>query len=238
MYTNYDIKKAMKKLIEEDKTDFCYDEKNNKICSKDTHEAICTFEDYAELVRDKAGCNFETVYYEHVSLQHIVRCKKCGTVVFTGDDERWEPQLKCPVCTDYKPYCEYWTGEEISNDPEKQKTIDMFEKWQHEMNEAEKRREQRGGLYDWQRWRKKINTKNHHITITHRCFGWGQKTWRKMRTLEIEDYTCDKDGSFIMGKDIGHHWSIPLNLYAFYITFIFPHTKEWKEKENNMKGGD
>lgn len=238
MYTDYDIKRTMKKLIEEGKTDFYYDEENNKICSKDTHEAVCTFEEYAELVREKAGCNFETVYYEHVSLQHIVRCKKCGTVVFTGDDERWEPQLKCPVCTDYKSFCSYWTGEEIARDPEKQKTIDAYVKWQKEMDEEAARREKRGGLYDWQRWQKRIYTKNHHVVITHLCFGLGQKTWRKMRTLEIEDYARDKDGSFSIGKDIGHRWSIPLNLYAFYITFIFPHTKKWEDKENKLKGGN
>ena len=238
MYTNYDIKKAMKRAIENGETDFYYDEANNKLCYKDTHEAVCTFEEYAEFVREKAGCAFETVFYEHVSLQHIVRCKKCGTVIFTGDDERWEPQLKCPVCTDYKPFCSYWTGKEIAKDPEKQKTIDAYVKWQKEMDEEAARREKRGGLYDWQRWQKRIHTKNHHIVITHQCFGWGQKTWKKMRTLEIEDYARDDSGHFTMSKGHGHHLSIPLNIYAFYIKYIYPHTQKGKDEADLLKGDE
>ena len=238
MYTNYDIKKAMKNAIEKGETDFTYNEETNKLCLKSTGEAVCSFETYAEWVREKAGCAFETIFYEHASLQHIVRCKKCGTVVFTGDDERWEPQLKCPVCTDYKPHNEYWTEEEIAKDPEKQKTITQHENWQKEMNEEAARREKRGGLSDWQRWQKKIYTKNHHIVITHECFGWGQKTWKKLRTLEIDDYARDEYGGFTMGNGYGHHWSIPLNAYAFYIKYIYPHTKKRKDKANMLKGDE
>lgn len=228
MYSDDSIKKAMRKIIEEGKTDYYYEENDSSIRCKNTKRMICTFKEYAEFVREKAGCAFETVFYEHCSLQHIVRCKKCGTVVFTGDDERWEPQLKCPVCTDYKPSCSYWTGEEIARDPEKQKTIAQYEAWQKEMDEEAARREKRGGLYDWQRWQKRIHTKNHHIVITHQCFGWGQKTWKKMRTLEIDDFASDKYGGFTMGNGYGHHWSIPLNVYAFYIKYIYPHTKKGK----------
>ena len=238
MYTNYDIKKFMKKAIEDGKTDFYYNEENNTLHLKEDGKAVCSFEEYAEWVREKAGCAFETIFYEHVSLQHIVRCKKCGTVVFTGDDERWEPQLKCPVCTDYKPFCVYWTGEEIARDPEKQKTIAQYEAWEKEMIEEEERRQKRGGLYDWQRWQKRIHTKNHHIVITHQCFGWGCKTWKKMRTLEIEDYCRTKDGNFSIGNGNGHRWSIPLNIYALYIKYIYPHTKKGKDEADLLKGDE
>jgi hypothetical protein len=238
MYTNYDIKKAMKNAIEKGETDFTYNEEINKLYLKSTGKPVCTFEEYAEWVREKAGCAFETVFYEHCNLQHIVRCKKCGTVVFTGNDERWEPQLKCPVCTTYKPHNSYWTGEEIAKDPEKQKAITQYENWQKEMDEEASRREKRGGLYNWQRWQKKIHTKNHHVIITHQCFGWGQKTWKKLRTLEIDDFARDEYGGFTMGNGHGHHWSIPLNVYSFYIKFIYPHTKKRKDELNILKGDD
>ena len=238
MYTNYDIKKFMKKAIEDGKTDFYYNEENNTLHLKEDGKAVCSFEEYAEWVREKAGCAFETIFYEHVSSQHIVRCKKCGTVVFTGDDERWEPQLKCPVCTDYKPFCEYWTGEEIARDTEKQNTIAQYEAWQKQMDEEAARREKRGGLYDWQRWQKKIYTKNHHIVITHQCFDLEQKTWKKMRTLEIEDYVRDENDYFIISKDHGHRLSIPLSAYAFYIKYIYPHTKNGIDETNLLKGDE
>lgn len=238
MYTNYDIKKAMKNAIEKGETDFTYNEETNKLYLKSTGEAVCSFETYAEWVREKAGCAFETVFYEHSTLQHIVRCKKCGTVVFTGDDERYEPQLKCPVCTTYKPRNSYWTREEIAKDPDKQQTITYYENWHKENKEVEERRQKRGGLYDWQRWQKKIYTKNHHIVITHECFGWGQKTWKKFRTLEIDDYARDGNGSFSMGCGMGHHWSIPLNAYAFYIKYIYPHTKKGKGELDILEGDD
>lgn len=238
MYTDYNIKNAMKEAIEKGETDFTYNEETNKLCLKRTSEAVCTFEEYAEFVREKAGCAFETVFYEHGTLQHIIRCKKCGTVVFTGDDERWEPRLKCPVCTTYKPRNSYWTGEEIAKDPDKQQTIAHYENWQKEIKEAEERRRKRGGLSDWQRWQKRIHTKNHHIVITHQCFGHTQKTWKKLRTLEIEDYVHDGYGSFSMGNGHGHHWSLPLNAYAFYIKFIYPHTKKGKDELDILKGDD
>ena len=226
MYTDQNIKNAIKKAIDCGVTDFYYDEKEDMLCLKKDGKAICSFETYANHVRRKGGCDFETVFYEHVSLQHIVRCKKCGTVIFTGDDERWEPQLKCPVCTNYKPFCAYWTGEEIARDPEKQKTIAQYEAWKKEMIEEEERRKKRGGLYDWQRWQKRIHTKNHRIVITHQCFNYGLETWKKMRTIEIEVFTRDEHGHFCRGKGTGNHWSIPLNFYTFYNKYIFPFTKK------------
>ena len=84
---------------------------------------LCKIDDYVETFKLKHGCSFTSIYYCHGTLENILKCNKCGTVIFTDEDERYDPNLRCPTCTDYKTYFEYWAKEDIESDESKQDTI-------------------------------------------------------------------------------------------------------------------
>ena len=92
-----------------------------------THEEVCSIQTYLKYMREKLHCDFETVYYEHACLDDVLRCRQCGTVIFSGDDERYDPNLCCPSCGEYKTSLVYWTKDEIEQDEAKRKTIKMYE---------------------------------------------------------------------------------------------------------------
>ena len=81
----------------------------------ETGEVLCSIEVYTQFMREKLHCDFENVFYEHVSLLNVIRCKQCGTVIFASEDEYYEANLRCPTCSDYKTGYEYWTKEEKLN---------------------------------------------------------------------------------------------------------------------------
>ena len=203
------------------------DEDNKTLVDAETNERVCSIETLTGYLRRKAHCDFETVYYEHVSLDNVYRCCECGTVIFGGDDERYDPNCRCPTCCNDKSVCqnEFWTADEIETSEEKKEYIKSLELTQKEMDEAAARRKARGGLYDWQRWVKEFRTKNHHITVSYINFGYGQKHRKKDKYLEIMDYEKDESGGFVYGKDKGHCIKIPLSFYNIYIRWIYPYSK-------------
>jgi hypothetical protein len=50
------------------------------------------------------------------SLQYVVKCRDCGTVIISYNDERFEERLDCPTCTDYKTDFKYFTNKEVGKD--------------------------------------------------------------------------------------------------------------------------
>lgn len=50
------------------------------------------------------------------SLQYVVKCQDCGTVILSYNDERFEERLDCPTCTDYKTGFKYFTSNEVRKD--------------------------------------------------------------------------------------------------------------------------
>ncbi len=147
-------------------------------------------------------------FYENVTLSEVLRCKECGAVIFTGDDERYDPNLCCPVCSGYN-HSNYWTAEDIKNDPIKQKQIEAYEKWAKEEIEAAKRRKARGGLYDWQIFKKDYygKKKSLHFELT------------KMYGYMLEVRIGTKDGT---GYIIKTNFKIPLSPRAIFILWIYP----------------
>ncbi len=197
------------------------DEKN--ILDSVTGETVCTVETFVNELRVKEHCDFESIYYEHVSLTDIFRCRQCGTVIFGGDDEeRYDPNCRCPTCCNDSSVCrnEFWTAEEIDSDLEKKKTIDNLIAEQKEMNEAEKRREARGGLYDWERWKKEFSTKKHGFSITLINFGYGYAP-RCTQNIYLDIHTWKKSDGIVK-----HSWQIPLSFYNIHVRWIYPYTKK------------
>ena len=55
----------------------------------------------AEIVDDmrkKHHCDFECIFYEHGTLTAVLQCRQCGAVIFTSEDEDYDPNLECPCC--------------------------------------------------------------------------------------------------------------------------------------------
>ena len=50
------------------------------------------------------------------SLQYVVKCQDCGTVIVSYNNESYEERLDCPTCTDYKTSFKYFTSKEVRKD--------------------------------------------------------------------------------------------------------------------------
>ena len=157
------------------------------------------------------------------------------------------PNLKCPVCSDYN-HSDYWTKEEIEADEKKQKEIQYYHDYMDDMDEQYKRRQARGGKYDWQIWNKKIYGKKYYFGFELEDFGRQlapsklnpnyKRPWYKSQ-LQFKIDLGKKDG---MGYSSTKHYRIPLAPYSFYIQFIFPYSKKctadlrkyywWQKKPN------
>lgn len=214
MITTYDVIRHLKN--DPKNTDYKVSEDNKDIIDIKTGVVICSVADFTETMRKKLHCDFTCIYSEHVSLETIYQCNECGTVIFASDDEWYDPNLCCPTCGGYHCHFQYWTKEEIDNDPEKQKSIEAFHEMTKMQIEADKRYRARGGLYDWQLFKKEFRFGNYLIDIEGRTLAGVD--------LEIGVAKKDEDisGSYVYKK----FFTIPLSPYAFYIQFIFPYTKK------------
>lgn len=71
--------------------------------------------------------NFEFLYSEPMECFSLLRCNQCGTIIHAYFDEsRKEPNLKCPVCSEYKTGFKYWTRAQISASKEIQNEIKEY----------------------------------------------------------------------------------------------------------------
>lgn len=197
------------------------------IIDKRNNNIVCTVDEFVNECRKKGHCDFEVVYSEHVSLYTVLRCRECGTILFTYEDERYDPALACPTCGNYKTDFTYWTAEDIQNDVDKQNELAFIKKMEEHRIASEKRRTKRG-LFDWEIWKHTFTFKKSDIQFSLECndlFATGLKGLN----LEISKYTQQNDS---IGYILTWHKRIPLSFYAIYIQWIFPHTKRYKNLTN------
>jgi len=221
MVTKYQVINFFEKNKENPYIKFMLDEKHENVIHKDTGKHFATIDEYIGAMKKVLHCDFELIYEEHPSLMSIIRCKECGTVIFTRDDESYDPNLNCPTCSDYKTYFEYWTKEEIDNDEKKQNTIKLYQEIQHHMEESYKRTKKRG-LQDWEIWKKKIKFKKTMWIISLEC---NNLFHTKIKGLKLCINKYEKDPDSINSYIYKKHIRIPLSFYAFYIQFILPYKK-------------
>ena len=229
MINEYIVRRAFKDAKIKGKPLAMYmNEEGTELFDSETNKFVCTIETYTKYLRKEFHCDFETVYYEHATLDEVLRCKQCGTVIFTGDDERYDPNLCCPGCGEYKTNLVYWTGEEIEQDEAKQKTIKMYEEFSRQQKIEYERRERRGGLYDWQLIDKTKFFKKFAVHIELEDFGhsWGgeknYKPWyRRMVQFRISFAKKNDDISYSTKWKI----EIPLSPYSWYIKY-----RVWKKR--------
>ena len=164
---------------------------NDNVIKKENGEIVSKLDTMVQYLRDKLHCNFVAVYEEHATLSVILRCMDCGTVIFSRDDESYDPNLCCPTCGGYKTHFDYWTAEDIKSDPQKQETIKFYERLQKDAIEAEKRRKRRKGKYDWEIGKCTIRGKKHDICFELEC---NNLFLTKLKGLHLNIVCLDKDG--------------------------------------------
>lgn len=167
-------------------------------------------------------CDFECIHHCHVSLETTLRCRECGTVIFSRDDEEYDHNLCCPTCGGYETHFKYWTKEEIENDTQKADTIKFLEEWTKEENEAYERRKRRKGKYDSEIWNWTIRGKKHGVKFELKCdnlFKHGLNgLYFRINWMERDD--C---GWFVYRK----WWEIPLSIsYLKLMIRIRKHNKD------------
>lgn len=214
MVSKYDMKKYIKKNA--DTFPYVYKEEEDAIYDKDG-SYLSSLDTFLDIYRKHSGESFESIYYEHVSLQDVLRCTECGTVIFTTEDEWYDPHLKCPTCTDYHTHFEYWTKEDIESDEEKQNTIKAFKEMMDYKREQNERMKRRNGKYDWQIANKEFRGKKLFLGFHLECDNITKSYFKGLR-LNID--IGKKDG---IGYVVKKHIRIPLSWSQFYIQFIYPH---------------
>lgn len=221
MISKYDVKR----YANNSETCWFRVDDDENVIEKETGKVICGLETVTEFFREKMHCDFECVHHCHATLETTLRCKECGTVIFSRDDEEYDPNLCCPTCGGYETHFDYWTKEEIEADIKKANTINLLEQWTKEKNEAYERRQRRNGKYDSEIWNWTIRGKKYGVKFELKCDNLF-KHGLKGLFLRINWMDRDDDGWFVYRK----WWEIPLSISRLKIMIrVHKHNKE-KEK--------
>lgn len=167
MISKYEMVDYLEK--NKDKFKFYYNKETDCLHNKEDDSIDMKMDVFMEAYKKKNGESFECLDDEHAFCWSLLRCTECGTVVFYYYDENYEPNFKCPTCTDYKTGYEYWTKEEIERDKDKQKCIQShidMAKWEEERYQREKRR---NGKRDDQLLILHKKTKRYKYDIEFKC---------------------------------------------------------------------
>jgi hypothetical protein len=181
-----------------------YDKEIDKVTFIDT--GLTTSSDiFLEAYRQTTGQSFECIHDEHVSCFSLIRCTECGTYIFEHYDEDYEPNLRCPVCTDYKTNFKYFTVKDIEEDENKQRVIDMYKDFARMAKEVDERYVKRGGLYDWQKTHKKTIFKGEKYVVDIQFTGHDK--W----DLQAEINVWKRKDINDIGMTCKHHITIPIS---------------------------
>lgn len=209
-------KDLVKKYFSEgEDTNYLYDEKTDNVISKDTGIAVCSLNELTKALKEDYGESFENIYSEEATCSWVIRCTKCGCVLFGADDERYEPNLKCPCCTEYTPeHTRYWSAEEIEMDASCKFTIQFYENLQRASEEHDKRCKKRNNKLDWEILKKTIKFKNKVIYLALECDDITVSYFRGLRIMISSSKHVEKDGKSIW-KWNGLKY-IPLTINGIY----------------------
>lgn len=228
MITHWDVENYSKKenCWFEIREDGIFDKGNGNRISDNLNE-------FVQLLRKCEHSLFKCLHHDHACLDTVYQCEECGTVIFTGDDERYNPNLRCPTCNHEEPSRgeEYWTKEDIEKDEKKQNTLKFYEDWSAYEKKSYKRKK-KTGLYWNELWKKRKKLKDgNYKTTTLKYF---HRDWDgKGEGLHIEIECTYKHGEDeMLCLDVDRTKRIPLTFGAWKtIRRIKKHLKELK-KEN------
>ena len=216
MVSKNDLKKYI--MAHENDLTVTYNEQEDAIYNKDGY--LCTLDEFLERYRLNSGQAFTCIYHCPGSLMTVLRCDKCGTVIFSSDHYlEYDDNLKCPTCVDYKTHFEYWSKEEIEADEKKKNTIKMYEKFTREDNERYER-EKRRGKTDQEITKHALRTKMHRIDFSLGCDNIS-KSYLKGLKYDIVIWKKDEpESGFCTMKK---HITIPLSWSVLYYKYIYRH---------------
>lgn len=211
MISKYEVINCLEEEAKKGKSDYIYDRETDMIKNKDGNN-ICSLDELMPIIRRENHCDFKTIYYCHATLEDVYQCRQCGTVIFGGDDERYDPDCRCPVCSNDKNACHntWWSAEEIAADPEKQRTIDALKEEQRIMNEIEERRRKRGGKSDSEIWIKEYRGKKHYLQFNLECDDLFTTKLKGLKFV-IRHSVKDNENDFYVWKN---DFVIPLSVSA------------------------
>lgn len=153
MITKYDLIHSYKKTEQNPSVKYKVSDDGKYLVSKESGEVLSTIEDAFAFFCKKLHCYFEGIYHEHASLLDVIRCRECGTVIFTFHDERYDPNLCCPVCANYETYFDYYTEDDIKTDRKAHDIVEFYKRLGKEQAEDDKRYF-KTGLYPHELWKR------------------------------------------------------------------------------------
>ena len=166
--------------------------------------------------------HFKCIYSCPASLDVVLECQECGAIIFTGDDtDRYNQNLRCPVCSGEEQGVEYWTKEDIEINPIKQDTL-KFYKTDIEIREKDYQRYKRTGLNSWELWKKEKRDKQGRLLKRTTLERMGMKGIRGLN-LKVSFYVPEDDLGSVHKKTKVY----PLSFYAWR---VFRNIRK-KEKE-------
>ncbi len=198
-----------KKIILEKLEDIDYDETTDTI----TYKGVSIpFEKVYQNFIKKNGMSFECIYDAHWECMSVIKCTECGTVVKYYYDEYYEPNFRCPVCTDYETGYEYYTKEQIENSDDIKAIIKMYKELEQMDKERYERKEKRNGLEDYQLCKTKhIKTKDSVYDLKLLIDSILNKNKLKGLRLEITKWKIDDD----ISMSLVYNKTIPLSKSAY-----------------------
>ena len=200
---------ACKKIILEKLEDIDYDEATDTITYKDVS---IPFEKVYQNFIKKNGMSFECIYDAHWECMSILQCTECGTIVKYYYDEYYEPNFKCPICTDYETGYEYYTKEQIENSDDLKAIIKMYKELAQMDQERYERKEKRNGLEDYQLCKaKRIKTKDNVYEFKLLIDSILNKNKLKGLRLEIKKWKIEDD----INMSLVYSKIIPLSKSAY-----------------------
>lgn len=246
MISKYDVLKWIEK--DGPKEGIRYDKETDRIIDENRpdDDFAITLEGFTNHLRKQLHCDFECVYADPLD-NEVLMCKECDTVIFTGCDERWDPNLVCPVCGKYHMSKKnYWTKEEIMSDPEKQKELKFYKEYMKQQERYSEWSENRRKKYEA---KGKLCPFSDELWV-HKWYSKDKKTglsialkvdslfYSKLKGLRIEWSKLESDNEGLSYAYKSYH-TIPLSPWSIYIFWILPHTKKYKEmikKEKKIRG--
>lgn len=212
-------------------SDWQYDKENDTLYYKDIQVNL---DELYEKFLLKCGMSFNCICDIHWECMSILECKKCGTVIRYYYDEFYEPNFRCPVCTDYKTGYEYYTKDEVNKNEDLQAIIEMYRDLDRIQKEQHERSKKRNGLSDNELCKSRIiNTKNHAYKFQLLINSITNKNKFSGLRLHITKYDRDDDGLVS-----SHYTEIPLSINAIRMQHRIHEVRRHPELDsfNNLMG--
>lgn len=194
---------------------------NDNIVSKEDGEVVCSLDTYMEAMKRRLHCDFELVYAGSCVFPTVLRCKECGTVVFSHgyEYEDYDPDLCCPDCGNYKTNFAFYTKAEIESDPNKQAEIKFLEEQQIEDEKSYARSKKRNKTdQEIFKFRIKLSQK-HALKVDLKCDNLF-RTFLKGLYLSVHWLEADEDNSMLW--TFKKHIVVPLSWKAYQIHYAIP----------------